>query len=164
MHLDLTRRERRRHAALGRDVHLDLGETLDLAAIGAHEVRVLALSVGPLTLEPPDMVHVEASQQASAGEIVEVAEHGRAIDTTPQQVAKLGVRDRGIGLEDSGEHCDAASRRAETGAADGIAEILIGRTSTRHGLNLAHRFGQGNALGARHLIFAIEVQLQLVCS
>src|SRR5690606_33014312 len=74
---------RARRAARGLDRHAAGGEAGHLAAVGAHEVRVVVVAVfvlGIEQLEAKGVADVGAAQDAGFGEIDEVSVHGGAVE------------------------------------------------------------------------------------
>lgn len=124
MDLDLPRAHctRRTCATNG---ELDLGQTLDGAALGADEVRVRAFVLvrGIDGLEAPHVItDIGATCEARLGEIDEVAIDRRAIPSAgSEQIGHVAVRDRRIARTQELEHGNARRCGAQPAIANAAA-------------------------------------------
>lgn len=119
------------------NLHLDVRQAGDGAAVRADEVRVLSsfMGVPPAHLEPPGMIpRVQSRQQAGIGEFHQAAVERGLVKTRGNKLIRhFGMAERLIGRGQMLQHGNSRGRAPQLGRAEGRAGVfygyfLIGRT------------------------------------
>src|SRR5262249_51074672 len=133
VHMPLTHRARR--AARRADADGHPGQTSDGAAVGAHEVWMLAVARTDVLpeLEPPDVVaQVRTGGETSLGQVDQIAVDRRTVESLWCQVVDdVRVRHRGARLLEPPQHGEPRPRAAQPDGVNATAQAVDRRACRR---------------------------------